>query len=189
VGALGPSSPALVTAVLEHARIGQAKTVVEFGPGTGAFTAEILQRLSPGARLIAFEIDPHFVANLKARFTDPRAMIIGASADESPKYLAGLGIQSIDCIVSSLPLTLLPRDLRHRILQATTECLRPGGVFVTYQFTTALAKPVLQSYFPQSRRTSVVLRSFPPAMVFACHKETSPATPWPAQACLVPDEA
>ena len=189
VGAIAPSSPWLVNAVLEPARISQAKTLVEFGPGTGALTGEIIRRLSADARLFAFEIDTVFVANLRARYRDPRVTFIAASAADSPQYLARLGFPAVDCVVSSLPLTVLPQQLTHRIMQATTECLRPGGIFVTYQFSTAFARPVLQSYFPQTRRTRFVLANLPPAIVFACRKEAEAVHPWAPEACLVGDAA
>jgi phosphatidylethanolamine/phosphatidyl-N-methylethanolamine N-methyltransferase len=189
VGAIAPSSPWLVRAVLEPARISQAKTLVEFGPGTGALTGEIIRRLRPDARLFAFEVDREFVADLRARYRDPRVTFIAASAADCPQYLSQFGLTTVDCVVSSLPLTVLPRPLTHRIMKATTECLRPGGIFVTYQFSTAFARPVLQSYFPQTRRTRFVLANLPPAMVFACRKETEAVQRWPSEACLVGDAA
>jgi phosphatidylethanolamine/phosphatidyl-N-methylethanolamine N-methyltransferase len=103
--------------------------------------------------------------------------------------LAQFGSPLADCVVSSLPLTVLPRPLAHRIMQAVTECLRPGGIFVTYQFTTALARPVLQKYFPQIRRTELVLRNLPPAMVFAWRKQTETVQQLAPEPCLVGDAA
>jgi phospholipid N-methyltransferase len=189
VGAIAPSSHWLVNAVLEPARISQAKTLVEFGPGTGALTGEIIRRLRADARLFAFEVDMEFVADLRARYRDRRVTFIAACAAESPRYLAQFGTPTVDCVVSSLPLTVLPGPLAHRIMEAATQCLRPGGIFVTYQFTTAAARPVLQNYFPQIRRTGLVLRNLPPAIVFAWRKQAEPVQPRASEPCLVGDAA
>ena len=42
VGAVLPSSPALARAMLAPIDFASARTIVEFGPGTGAFTREIV---------------------------------------------------------------------------------------------------------------------------------------------------
>jgi phospholipid N-methyltransferase len=167
VGSIVPSSPWLVRALVGAAPVEQAKVVVEFGPGTGVMTGEILRRLPADARLIAFEVDEHFAANLRARITDPRATILAASAVDAVEHLTRLGITSADCIISSLPLTSLPRPLAERILETTAKLLRPGGVFVTYQFS-LIARSLLHRHFPKTRAEKVVLRNLPPAIVFVC---------------------
>ena len=159
--------------MVDAARVDRAQTVIEFGPGTGAVTREIIRRLRPDARLVAFELDQHFAANLRGRITDSRATVIAASAADAPQHLARLGVRSVDCIVSSLPLTSLPRPVTHRILQAAVNLLRPGGMFVTYQFS-AVARPLLHQYFPRTQADQFVLRNLPPAIVFVCPKEADP---------------
>ncbi|MEI6084332.1 MAG: rRNA adenine N-6-methyltransferase family protein [Verrucomicrobiota bacterium] len=169
VGAIVPSSPWLVAALVDAARIEQAQTVVEFGSGTGAVTNEILRRLRPRARLVAFEVDTHFATQLRLKVTDSRATILNTCATDAPRHLRELGMHSADCVVSSLPLTSLPRPLTHQVLKAATALLRPGGMFVTYQFTNA-ARSVLEHHFPQAQVSRLVLRNLPPAMVFICPK-------------------
>jgi len=189
VGSIAPSSPRLADAMLDAARPEWARTVVEFGPGTGALTGAIIHRLRSDARLLAFEVDTKFVANLRSHYRDARVTFVAACATESPRYLARFGTPTADCVVSSLPLSVLPRPLTHRIMEAALDCLRPGGIFVTYQFTTALARPILQDYFPEVRRTRFVMRNFPPAMVFACRKPPETAQPQAPELCLVGDAA
>lgn len=153
--------------MLDVARVEQAQVIVEFGPGTGVFTDEIVRRMRPDARLLVFEVDPQFVADLRARISDPRVVILAESADTVGQQLERLGLPAIDCIVSGLPFTSLPRPLTHAILQATRAALRPGGVFVTYQYTPML-RALLSSYFPTTRISRFVLRNIPPALVFEC---------------------
>ena len=60
VGALFPSSRALAEMMLEGIEFKDGDIIVEYGPGTGAFTELILERLPKGARYLGIERDPHF---------------------------------------------------------------------------------------------------------------------------------
>jgi phosphatidylethanolamine/phosphatidyl-N-methylethanolamine N-methyltransferase len=169
VGSIAPSSQWLVRAMLDEAGIAAAQVIVEFGPGTGVFTDEIIRRMRPDARLLVFEVHQQFSADLQARIDDPRVAVIADSAAEVNRYLQQMGLQQADCIVSGLPFTSLPRPVTHAILEATRHALRVGGVFVTYQYTPVL-RNLLRSYFPATRITRYVLRNIPPALVFVCRK-------------------
>ena len=57
---------------------------------------------------------------------------LGPSLFVGPERLAELGVYAADCIVSSLPLTVMPRDVTHSILQAASHLLRPGGSLLIY---------------------------------------------------------
>ncbi len=171
VGSIAPSSRWLVKAMLAEAQVEAAKVVVEFGAGTGVFTLAMLRRLRPDARLLVFEINPEFHRDLQARITDGRIEVLHASAVEIDYHIERLGLSAPDCIVSGLPFTSLPRSVTHAILQATYATLKPGGVFVTYQYTPLLRR-VLASYFDTTRITRLVLRNLPPALVFVCRKHS-----------------
>lgn len=167
VGSIAPSSRYLVAAMLDAAQVERRHVMAEFGPGTGVFTTEIVRRMRPDARLLVFEIDPGFVARLRHRIRDPRVTVIQGSAADLKQHLLALGAEQVDCIVSGLPFTSLPREVTHAILQTTRECLAPGGLFVTYQYTPMLLR-LLRTYFPTMRIASFVLRNLPPALVLVC---------------------
>lgn len=169
VGSIAPSSRWLVASMLDEANIANAQVIVEFGPGTGVFTDEIIRRMRPDARLLVFEVHEPFFNQLQSRIRDPRVQIIGDSAAELHRYLQELNLAHPDCIVSGLPFTSLPRPVSHAILQATRSALGPGGVFVTYQYTPVL-RNLLRSYFPNTHITRYVLRNLPPALIFVCRK-------------------
>jgi len=68
VGAFVPSSPALAQAMLHGCALKDAKTVVEFGPGTGAFTRLILEGIGKQTAFLALELDEKHVRGLRQRF-------------------------------------------------------------------------------------------------------------------------
>src|SRR5439155_24098727 len=68
VGSFAPSSPALAQAMLHGCELRSARTVVEFGPGTGAFTRLIVERIGGHATFVALELDDKHVRELRQRF-------------------------------------------------------------------------------------------------------------------------
>jgi phospholipid N-methyltransferase len=68
VGALSASSRALARAVVEVASVGARARVVELGPGTGALTSAIVDRLGAESRFLAVDIDPEFVRQIRLRW-------------------------------------------------------------------------------------------------------------------------
>ena len=61
LGSIIPSSRHLVNAVLAPIDWSRARVIVEYGPGVGTFTAEILRRMRSDARLVAIETNGEFV--------------------------------------------------------------------------------------------------------------------------------
>src|SRR6266850_5591880 len=66
LGSVIPSSPFLVNQLLARFDWGRASVVVEYGPGVGNITREVLKRMRPDAVLVAIELNPDFVRFLRA---------------------------------------------------------------------------------------------------------------------------
>ena len=88
-----------------------ARTIVEFGPGTGALTREIAARLPPQCRYLGIELNPRFIHSLAAAF--PRLDFAHGSAADLAQILAA-GRGPVDAIVSGLPWATLPISLQDR---------------------------------------------------------------------------
>lgn len=155
VGAVKPSSAALVRAMLAPIDWSRVGVVAEFGPGTGVVTRGILRRMSPKARLVAYEIDPVFAKKLGA-INDHRLSVRNEGAQL-------LDVKA-DAIVSSLPLNSLPVAVKHEVLSNAAKHLKPGGVFVQFQYTLRQER-LLKQYFTIDRRR-LVLWNLPPAFVY-----------------------
>ena len=148
LGSLIPSSRFLVGRLLGKIDWGRARTIVEYGPGVGTITNHILARMSPEARLIVFEMNEDFVDYLRRAFPDPRLHVVHGSAENVGRELARLELGGADYIISGIPYTTMPEQLRGRIMHESREALNPGGAVLVYQFTRAVL-PYLRTYFNQ----------------------------------------
>jgi phospholipid N-methyltransferase len=164
VGAILPTSRRAVRDMLDMANFEQARCVAELGAGTGVYTEEILKRLRPDARLLAFELDPDLVATLSERFDDPRLRVINDSAENVENYLEDGS--KVDIIVSGLPFTSLPEPVKRNIFKQVTRVLAPGGTMVAIQYSTMVQRDLERTFASVRRRLSPV--NIPPAFLFAC---------------------
>src|SRR5579872_4757952 len=80
LGSIIPSSRFLIKQLLQPIDWEKARVIVEYGPGVGGITAEILRRMRPDARLIAIETNPEFVAFLRRSLVDERFHVTEGSA-------------------------------------------------------------------------------------------------------------
>jgi phospholipid N-methyltransferase len=163
VGAILPTSRRAVRDMLDMANFEQARYVVELGAGTGVYTEEIVGRLHPDARLLAFEVDPDLVATLDGRFEDPRVQVINDSAENVADYLDGA---KVDIIVSGLPFTSLPEPVKRNIFDQITRVLAPDGVMVAIQYSTMVQRDLSRIFASVRRRISPL--NVPPAFLFQC---------------------
>jgi phospholipid N-methyltransferase len=178
LGSAVPSSRFLVDRLLGHVDWRAARLIVEYGPGVGTVTGEILRRMSPEARLIAIELNGEFVDFLGANYPDPRLRVVRGSALEVDSFLRELaGAETAapstpwgraDVIVSGIPFSTLSLDLRERILSKSYHALEPGGRLLVYQFSRAVL-PHLRVNFREIREQFVPFNILP-ARVYCCTK-------------------
>ncbi len=170
IGAVAPSSSRMARLMLEGLDLANASAVLEYGPGTGAFTVEILRRLGPRTRFVAIEVNPRMAAMMRHRF--PHVRLLEESVENARSICDGEGIASADVIVSGLPWTMFDEALQRRILDGVKAVLRPGGVFVTFAYTFTAMMPagrrfvrLMREYFPRVERSRIEWRNIPPAAV------------------------
>jgi len=177
--AITPSSRFLAQAMVAPLRLPQAKIVVEFGPGTGVMTRELLDGMGEDARLLAFEINPRFIDFLREEFPDPRLEIVPVGAQNVMAELAERGIDRADAVLSSLGLSLMPHALVDSILEAGARAVGDTGVFTQFQYVSRVrvaegraAYYDVGSHLPhhfRDVRRRMVIRNLPPAFVYECH--------------------
>lgn len=171
LGSLIPSSRFLVERLLAKVDWQRARTIVEYGPGVGTITAHILARMSPNTRLVVFEMNEDFVRYLKRSFPDPRLHVVHGSAENVQRELDRLKLDGADYIISGIPFTTMPVELREKIMGQSREALRPGGAVLVYQFTRAVL-PYLQTHFNRIHQ-DYEPRNILPARLFYCTQEAA----------------
>jgi phospholipid N-methyltransferase len=130
VASVTPSSKYAVKRVLDRISFDTCQIIVEYGPGLGVFTAEILKRMSENCLLITIEKNQKFVEKLELNFNDSRLKVISGSAEEILEHVKE---KSVDAVVSGIPFSLIDPFCREKILQNTAKALKSDGRFLTYQ--------------------------------------------------------
>ena len=161
-GAIASSSKSLVKKLISPIPNQQNLTIIELGPGDGCVTKAILEKLGPQGELHAFEINTSFVAAIKA-IDDARLNVIAVGAERMSEFLAP---QSVDYVVSSLPLSMIPKEVKKQIILQSQAVLKPNGQFLQYQY--ALQDyGLLNSYFTKVN-VQFTLANLPPAFIYTC---------------------
>ncbi len=137
-GAVLPSGRFLAAALARH--VGQqgngAERVMEVGPGTGAVTRHIIDRLRPEDSLDLVELNDAFVGQLKQllehddRFHSAadRTEVLHMAVEDLPDD------RQYDRIVSGLPLNNFSAEVVRQILTILMARLRPGGTLSFFEY-------------------------------------------------------
>ncbi|MEO3812623.1 methyltransferase domain-containing protein [Sphaerisporangium sp. B11E5] len=170
-GAVAPSSRRLARAIASPVPERGEPVIVELGPGTGAFTAEIQHRLGGRGHHLAVEINAKLAELLSGRH--PGAEIVVDDAAELPRILAERGLERADAVISGLPWAAFPPAVQDRLLSAITGVLAPEGAFTTFAYVHARTLPpalrfrrLLASTFEEVVPSRTVWGNLPPAFVY-----------------------
>ena len=169
LGSIVPSSRFLIKQLLEPIDWAQARVIVEYGPGVGGITAEILRRMRPDASLIAIEINPEFVSFLRSSTEDERLHVVEASAESVAEILLRHGHERASYVISGIPFSTISAPVRERILRRTCSVLEPHGCFLVYQFSTRVLQD-LRRIFRHVRHQFEPLNVLP-AHLFFCRSD------------------
>jgi phospholipid N-methyltransferase len=165
VGSVLPTSQRAVRDMLDMAPVDQARLVVELGAGTGPHTRELLRRLGPQGELVAFEVDAGLADGLRRELTDPRLRVVADSAERLEEHLGG---RRPEVVVSALPFTSLPREVRDGVLRAARDALADDGVMLVLQYSPLIQRELERTFGDVRRRLSPL--NVPPAVLFACRR-------------------
>ncbi|MBY5563149.1 class I SAM-dependent methyltransferase [Rhizobium leguminosarum] len=146
--------------------------VLELGPGTGVFTAALLERGIAERDLTLVEYERDFATLLQGRFPDARVLWV----DVRQMWKTALSGSFFGGVVSGLPLLAMrPEDVR-TLLEGCFSNLRPHGAF--YQFTYGPKCPVpveiLDSLDLVATRIGWTFRNIPPAAVYRISRRYQP---------------
>lgn len=182
VGAVLPSSPSLARRMIAGHELARARTVVELGPGSGAFTRVIREHLGSQTTFFALELDGQAVGRLRERFPD--LLVYHDSAEQVQNYLSRHGRPWADSVISGLPWANMDHEVQRRIMVRVVRALAPDGVFTTFTYFMSPLRRNGRSYrrilgelFHAVEVSRIVWRNFPPAIVYRCtHAHPAEAT-------------
>ena len=172
VASITPSSRFAVASICKKVDFQRNNLIVEYGPGTGVFTVEILKQMSADSRLIAIERNENFYRTLKNSLQDSRLEIFHDCVANLPQILAGSNGLGVDYVISGIPFSFFPRDFRHLVLSNTHRSLKTGGKFLAYQTfyqPDEHLRAHLETLFPVVHKEYVLL-CVPPLLIYEAVK-------------------
>lgn len=163
IGAIAPSGSDLASEITRNIRP-EDGPVIELGPGTGVFTAALLQRGVAAEHIFAVESNPGLAKTLAARLPDLRVTCDDA---EAVAHLMPFDTPAA-AVLCGLPLLSMPPDKVARILRASFAVLKPEGKFrlFTYGLRCPVKKAILEQFGLDAQRVAFVPKNLPPASVF-----------------------
>ena len=174
VGSVVPSGRDLTRQILSSIDFDRAKVLVELGPGTGAFTREVLKRRHGGTRVMALELNPDMAEWISRRH--PEVELVRDDARNLRRHLRARGIDRVDAVISGLPFSVFPAPVQSGILESVHDALAPDGQFVTFSYYHTVLMPsahrfekLLERTFRKVERVPAIW-NVPPAFVFRCRR-------------------
>jgi phospholipid N-methyltransferase len=140
----------MVDHLLEPLDWSEIELLIEYGPGSGRFTFEMLRRMRADARLVAIETGAEFAKSLRSDCEDRRLIVVEGSARQVNQHLDRHGLCQADCIVTGLPFSTLEHDEGDVIMRETALALKSSGQLAAYQMRTAI-KPLIERHFSDLR--------------------------------------
>ena len=175
VGACCPSGEALCREIVDNMDLVNANLVVELGPGTGAITKYLIEKMVDPGKLLCVELNPNFVEQLQINY--PKSSFVCDSASNLPNILKDKQLPLADIVLSGLPWAIFPEGLQTEILTAVYNSMNVGGQFVTFAYIQGLLMPAgkrfrnkLNVLFNKIETSRIIWKNFPPAIVYRCQK-------------------
>ena len=164
VGAIFSTTKHVIKKMVGNIDFDKAKILVEYGPGKGDITKNLLELMHEDAVLYVFETNERFIREL-LNISDKRLVIINADAEKAQTILENrYKINKVDYIISTIPFTFFDRRKRKRVIAKTYNLLNENGKFITYQYSRLIYQLIKQKF----HKTQVIaaLINIPPAIIF-----------------------
>ncbi|MBN2290309.1 MAG: methyltransferase domain-containing protein [Candidatus Glassbacteria bacterium] len=175
IGAVAPSSKTLARKMIDRIDFSKIDVVVEYGPGSGRITRELVKKLRPGTTFIALEINESMYESIRRNV--PGVSVYRDSVVNIRKYLEKHNKRYADIIISGLPWAFFSNQKQNEIMRNTLDVLADGGEFATYAYLHGTLLPSAKRFknrlyqdFARVEQSSVALLNIPPAFVYHCRK-------------------
>ncbi|MBI2925911.1 MAG: methyltransferase domain-containing protein [Verrucomicrobia bacterium] len=166
-GGLVPSQRFLIAKMIGPVPASYRGQIVELGAGSGAITLRLAARC-PRARILACEINPTLARDGQDLLTraghNGRVEVVTASAEHLLSEMRCGGREKPDFVLSGIPLGNLSGEKTRALLDAISQTLAEGGMYIQFQHS-LLDRKKIKARFPNTRTVPVFL-NFPPAVVY-----------------------
>jgi len=172
VASVAPTSGFAVRRILSRINFAETRLIIEYGPGTGVFTACLLEKMRPDARLILIEQNDVLCQALSRYLADPRVKLFKGKVEDCFDYLWSDGGKQADYIISGIPFTFLAEQDRQAVVKNSHRTLKEGGMLFAYQ---TFCQPFrhlgthLKAHFEEVNVMQEV-RNLPPLRIFQAIK-------------------
>jgi phospholipid N-methyltransferase len=114
------------------------KEIIEMMTTRAAFLYKfITKNIKEACQMVVIEQDPDMRKALQTKYP---AFHYGIKAQELDRLLQKCDLPQVDCIVSGLPFATFSESLRDEIMVAVNDSLKPGGIFVAFQYSLQMRK-------------------------------------------------
>ncbi|MBP2650631.1 MAG: phospholipid N-methyltransferase [Firmicutes bacterium] len=165
IGSITPSSSFLINKALSNIAWNEVETIIELGAGSGVFTEVIAKYKKDSCKVLLVEKDFEMRKILQESYP---TFFHGSKAEKLDQLLKQHQLPQADCIISGLPFSNFPKSLRQDIMEAINNSLKPGGIYIGYQYTLQMRK-LLKNHFREVN-VQFVPMNLPPAFIFYCKK-------------------
>jgi phosphatidylethanolamine/phosphatidyl-N-methylethanolamine N-methyltransferase len=164
VGAIAPSGAALAELITKEITVSSGP-ILELGPGTGAFTYQLLKRGLRQEDLTLVEYGSDFTRLLQVRFPGARVLWMDAARLATERLFDGA---PVGAVISGLPLLNMSTRKVISILSGAFSYVRPGGAYYqfTYGMTCPVPRPVLDRLGLKAKLVDRAMLNVPPAAVY-----------------------
>lgn len=140
--------------------------IVELGAGTGSITKVILNNMNRQSRITSFEINENLYDRQGCNISDRRLTRINDDVGNIGNYLEK---ESIDYIISALPLAVIPPRQKLKTLKECNKVLKCGGYYVQFQYSKNDLKLLKKNF--SSVDLGFTLFNLPPAFIYYAAKK------------------
>lgn len=164
-GAVAVYSQSSIKDMLKYQNRDNIRNIVEFGPGLWNITQYILNHMHPDAQLTCFEINEKDFKQHLDTLQDSRLTIYYTSCEHISDYCKE---SSVDMIISTIPLSLIDKNIVNIIINNSYNSLISGWEFITGQYS-SYAKQFMNPVFGNIHKKRH-LRNFPPVCILTSKK-------------------
>lgn len=168
IGALCPSSRILARTMTHGLDLSPGETVIELGPGTGAFTGYINKLIPDPDDYLGIERDVKFIEILNDQF--PNLRFIAGRAEDTHQHHLNSGRKPVKVIISGIPFSVVKDEAQIKIVDDLRLLMPVGSIFRTYQYLHTYCLPLsirfrrrMDEITPVFYRSKPILGNFPPA--------------------------